>query len=134
MLILGGSGVRTARATLARLMHGDMSDGIVVEGVPDREKGERLGDDGEREERNVSTPDAAQRFATLDGRADLADYNFTHFRPKHFLLDVKLTLAGRGIQPGELAPDFALPLVGGGTLRLSELRGAPVLLHFGSLT
>ncbi len=36
--------------------------------------------------------------------------------------------------PGEVAPDFKLPRAGGGTLRLSELRGRPVLLHFGSFT
>ncbi|MBA2362795.1 MAG: redoxin domain-containing protein, partial [Chloroflexia bacterium] len=41
-------------------------------------------------------------------------------------------MTSRGIQPGEAAPDFELPQAGGGQLRLSDLRGKPVLLHFGS--
>ncbi len=36
------------------------------------------------------------------------------------------------IAPGELAPDFELPQVGGGSVRLSDLRGKPTILHFGS--
>ena len=61
-------------------------------------------------------------------------YNFDHFRTSHLLADVKATLQARGIRPGELAPDFELPRVDGGTLRLSDLRGGPVLLRFGSRT
>lgn len=78
--------------------------------------------------------DARQQFAILDKKVPLNDYNYDHFRTKHFLQDLKRTLTNRGIQPGEIAPDFELPKVGGGTLRLSELRGKPVLLHFGSTT
>ncbi len=48
--------------------------------------------------------------------------------------DARRTLAGSGIRPGDIAPDFDLPQAGGGTLRLSDLRGGPVLLHFGSFT
>ncbi|HTE19057.1 MAG TPA: hypothetical protein VK689_11840 [Armatimonadota bacterium] len=62
------------------------------------------------------------------------DYNFAHFRTRHLLYDVTGTLERRGIQPGETAPDFELPLATGGTLRLSDLAGRPVLLRFGSVT
>lgn len=62
------------------------------------------------------------------------EYNFEHFRTRHLLLDAKGTLETRGIQPGETAPGFELPIAGGGRLRLSELRDKPVLLHFGSVT
>jgi len=62
------------------------------------------------------------------------DYNFEHFRTRHFLQDLAGTLEARGVAPGALAPDFGLPLVSGGIVRLSELRDKPVLLHFGSVT
>lgn len=61
------------------------------------------------------------------------DYNFEHFERKHFIDDFKMTMQ-RIIEPGSLAPDFELQKVGGGTLRLSSLRGSPVLLRFGSFT
>lgn len=39
------------------------------------------------------------------------------------------------LAPGDEAPDFELPLAdGSGTLRLSSLRGRPVVLVFGSWT
>lgn len=69
----------------------------------------------------------------LDWVTDTQAYNYDHFRTQHFLYDVKATLAGHGVQPGEPAPDFELPATDG-MLRLSELRGKPVLLHFGSPT
>ena len=62
------------------------------------------------------------------------DYNYRHFRTRHLLLDVEGTIHARGVRPGEPAPDWELPRVGGGTLRLSDLRGRPTLLHFGSFT
>lgn len=62
------------------------------------------------------------------------EYNFEHFRLKHFIEDSKATIEKRGIAPGEPAPDFEMPRVGGGHLRLSNLRGRPVILHFGSFT
>jgi hypothetical protein len=62
------------------------------------------------------------------------DYNFEHFRTRHLLLDADGTLTTRGIAPGERAPDFELPAVGGGAIRWSDLRGRPILLHFGSAT
>ena len=81
-----------------------------------------------------AVPDAAQRFAALEHREPLADYNFEHFRTKHLLSDAEATVAKRGIAPGQVAPDFELPRAEGGSLRLSDLRGKPVLLHFGSIT
>ena len=60
------------------------------------------------------------------------EYNLRHFRTKHLLQDARRTVEIRGIRPRHMAPDFELERVGGGTLRLSELRGQPVLLHFGS--
>ena len=77
---------------------------------------------------------ATQQFAALDEKVPLADYNYEHFRTEHLLEDGKRTMTDRGIMPGEIAPDFELPQAGGGTLRLSELRGSPVLLHFGSFS
>ena len=81
-----------------------------------------------------SAPDVATRFAQLAHVEPLDDYNFRHVRTKHLAADGRRTAEGSGIMPGTLAPDFELPQVGGGTLRLSDLRGRPVLLHFGSFT
>ena len=64
----------------------------------------------------------------------LADYNYEHFRTKHFLADLRTTLRGAGVQPGDEAPDFELEATDGRRVRLSDLRGTPVLLHFGSFT
>jgi cytochrome oxidase Cu insertion factor (SCO1/SenC/PrrC family) len=61
-------------------------------------------------------------------------YNYTHFRTEHLLRDGERTLDDSGVLPGELAPDFTLTTTDGLPLRLSELRGQPVLLHFGSFT
>lgn len=74
------------------------------------------------------------QFANLAGREAPEEYNFSHFRTRHFLNDMRGTAEGRGIPPGEMAPDFRLPAVGGGWIRLSELRPKPVLLRFGSFT
>ncbi len=82
----------------------------------------------------MQSPDTTSMFATLPEKEGLEEYNFEHFRTKHLLSDAQAIIEKRGIQPGEVAPDFELPRVGGGTLRLSELRGKPVLLHFGSFT
>lgn len=68
-----------------------------------------------------------------ESAADVDHYNFSHFKRKHFIEDFRMTFQ-RLIEPGTLAPDFALPKVGGGVLRLSDLRGQPVLLRFGSFT
>lgn len=67
-------------------------------------------------------------------RHSAQEYNFSHFLTKHILEDARANVEKRGIAPGELAPDFDLPRVSGGSLRLSDLSGRPVLLHFGSYT
>jgi hypothetical protein len=80
-------------------------------------------------------PDAAERFASLSAKEPADEYNYKHFRAKHLLQDAQRTIEKRGILPGQMAPDFELPKAGGGTpLRLSELRGRPALVHFGSFT
>jgi hypothetical protein len=78
--------------------------------------------------------EASGLFGALKSHQPDREYNFAHFRPTHLFQDITRTVRGEGIQPGELAPDFELPRAGGGTLRLSDLRGKPVLLHFGSPT
>ena len=85
----------------------------------------------------MATAEAAERrFAALTRKEPVGEYNYTHFRTRHLLQDAQRTIAKRGILPGQAAPDFELPRAGGGggPLRLSELRGRPVLLHFGSYT
>ena len=82
----------------------------------------------------MQTPDAAQIFATLPDKMTAEEYNYEHFRITHGLRDAQRTVTDAGIQPGEVAPDFTLPDTEGGTVRLSDLRGKPVLLHFGSYT
>jgi hypothetical protein len=67
-------------------------------------------------------------------RLSPAEYNYEHFRTRHLIEEAQRLRACSGIRPGEFAPDFELPRAGSGTLRLSELRGVPVLLHFGSYT
>lgn len=59
-------------------------------------------------------------------------YNYEHFRTTHLLGDAAKTIAGSGVHPGERAPHFELPRVGGGSFRLSENLTGPILLHFGS--
>ena len=60
--------------------------------------------------------------------------NYEHYRREHQLADFIRTRLGQGIQPGALAPDFALESANGGQVGLRGLRGRPVVLHFGSLT
>src|SRR5262245_45566957 len=81
-----------------------------------------------------SGPEVQPRFGELGDRLAQTDYNFRRFRTKHLLMDGKATMKARGIEPGEIAPDFELEQAGGGRLRLSRFRGKAVLLHFGSLT
>ncbi len=88
----------------------------------------------ETEVTQLQGTEVARRFAALDESKKSEDYNFEHFRTKILLHDVQRTIEARGIRPGETAPDFELPRVGGGSLRLSELRGKPVVLHFGSFS
>lgn len=81
----------------------------------------------------MAATDVTQRFATIP-RESREAYNFEHFRAKHLLKDMQRTAQEWGIRPGEEAPDFELPTVDGGSLRLSERRGRPLLLRFGSVT
>ena len=70
----------------------------------------------------------------LGNRGQLDEYNYEHFRPKHLLADLLKTIRGEGIGPGEMAPDFELESTEGEGLRLSDLRGRPAVLRFGSFT
>lgn len=82
------------------------------------------------------TPDLTSLGAQspLGNRRQLYEYNYEHFRPKHLLADLWKTLRGEGLQPGAEAPDFEMETTEGGLVRLSELRGRPVVLRFGSFT
>ena len=75
-----------------------------------------------------------RRYAALDEKKTADDYNFEHFHTLILLEDGKRTVEAKGICAGETAPDFELPQVGGGSLRLSDLRGKPTILHFGSFS
>lgn len=72
------------------------------------------------------------RFESLSTRKAPEEYNFEHFTTGILLEDVLRTFRTQGICAGEIAPDFQLPQVGSGSIRLSNLRGKPVILHFGS--
>ncbi len=73
-----------------------------------------------------------RRFNALDADEKSENYNFEHFKTGILLRDAQRTIEARGIAPGNLAPDFELPQIGGGSVRLSDLRGKPTILHFGS--
>ena len=62
------------------------------------------------------------------------DVNFRHFRMHHMIAELLRTARADGVPPGRAAPDFELAATVGTRLRLSDLRGRPVLLHFGSYT
>ena len=74
------------------------------------------------------------RTAAATDPRELQRYNYEHFWLKHLLADLLRTARGEGAQPGSEAPDFELETTQGERVRLSALRGRPVLLHFGSAT
>jgi len=76
--------------------------------------------------------EVASRIDELEARKPPEEYNFEYFTTSILIDDAKRTIFANGICAGEIAPDFELPKVGGGTIRLSDLRGRPVLMHFGS--
>lgn len=59
-------------------------------------------------------------------------YNYDHFRTTHLIADGLRTIRGLDLEPGDVAPEFSLPIATGGTFRLSEHLDRPVLLKFGS--
>ena len=58
------------------------------------------------------------------------DFNFRHFRMRHMIAELLRT----GLPPGSRAPDFELSSTDGAVIRLADLRGQPMLLHFVSYT
>lgn len=73
----------------------------------------------------------------FEGRLDrlgVEEYNYGHFTREDAMKDARGTLSGRGIGPGCIAPDFELEDTDGNRVRLSDLRGRPVLLRFGNIS
>ena len=69
--------------------------------------------------------------ARLIDRLDpIEEFNFRHYRTRHTVAE----LLRSGLPPGSQAPDFELPSTDGQQLRLSDLRGQPVVLQFISYT
>ena len=85
---------------------------------------------------NSRTPELTSLGGSRPEGSDLqlSEYNYEHFRPKHLLADLLKTIRGEGIRPGEDAPNFELESTEGEKVRLSSLRGRPVVLRFGSFT
>lgn len=82
---------------------------------------------------NAAVTSCPAGSATPARGQDAREYNYEHFRAAHVVEEVRRLLRS-GIAPGEPAPDFDLPRAGGGSVRLSGLRGRPVLLLFASPT
>jgi cytochrome oxidase Cu insertion factor (SCO1/SenC/PrrC family) len=82
----------------------------------------------------MAIPTVDERFAELEDRVGPEEYNYAHFQTKHGIRQVRRTAQMRGVMPGEMAPDFELSNPEGSRIRLSELRGKPVLLTFSSYT
>ena len=82
------------------------------------------------------TPDSTSVSAQSpqESQEQLRKYNYEHFWPKHLFADLWRSVRGEGLQPGSEAPDFELESTEGDWLRLSALRGRPVVLHIGSFT
>jgi hypothetical protein len=82
------------------------------------------------------TPDSTSVSAQSPqgGQEQLRKYNYEHFWPKHLFADLWRSVRGEGLQSGSEAPDFELESTEDDWLRLSALRGRPVVLHIGSFT
>ncbi len=84
----------------------------------------------------AATQDLAEQFAlrpNLDEQPEFLGslYNLSVWKPKdaeHRYFQEHAPKAG------EVAPDFTLPLLDGGEITLSSLRGKPVMIEFGSVT
>ena len=87
----------------------------------------------DQELRNINSTSLGQQ-SPQGSQRQLSEYNYEHFRPKHLLADLWRSARGEGLQPGSEAPDFELETTEGDRLRLSALRGRPVVLHIGSFT
>jgi cytochrome oxidase Cu insertion factor (SCO1/SenC/PrrC family) len=78
---------------------------------------------------------SAAEWETLFERDPQArEYNYEHFRTRHFLVDLRRLVRGEGVRPAQVAPDFELESTKGERVRLSALRGKPVVLRFASFT
>ncbi len=86
-----------------------------------------------QEWRNIDSTSLG-RQSPQGSERQLSEYHYEHFRPKHLFADLWRSVRGEGLQPGSEAPDFELETTEGDRLRLSDLRGRPVLLHIGSYT
>ncbi len=58
------------------------------------------------------------------------EYNYEVYTPG----GGSMALLKQVVHAGEPAPDFTLPILDGGSLTLSDLRGLPVVMEFGSIT
>ncbi len=58
------------------------------------------------------------------------EYNYDIFSPSEREAALLATMAHAGEEP----PDFTLPVLEGGVVTLSKLRGLPVAIEFGSIT
>jgi hypothetical protein len=82
----------------------------------------------------MSRTRAMSRIETANIRADSHRYNYVHFRTHDAIEELVRSLTTPIIRPGDFAPDFKLPKADSGAIRLSELKGTPVLLRFASIT
>ncbi len=58
------------------------------------------------------------------------EYNYAEWKPSQ----AEFQLLKEIHHAGDVAPDFTLRLLDGGELTLSDLKGKPVVIEFGSVT
>ncbi len=58
------------------------------------------------------------------------EYNYSEWKREAGAFELFRTIAYAGDEP----PDFTLPAIDGDEVKLSALRGKPVVLEFGSIT